>query len=213
MHSYATDAKDRESIPLWLAVLAVASTLSLNYLLRALQLQVPWWIDAPSVMGFYGIWYTVFDSFLWRLQLGFIHFSDIPDIRGTWVGVIKSTYGGETEVPKVILYVHQTWSQLSIQVNTGTSRSFSTMAVVNTSKSSEAGLKYEYLNEPGTFSIQTMNAHRGTANLRLTSDGITLKGEYYTGRGRQNIGDMIFHKVSTQFLTRDIALKQANYSP
>jgi hypothetical protein len=103
MHSYATDAKDRESIPLWLAVLAVASTLSLNYLLQALQLQVPWWIDAPSVMGFYGIWYTVFDSFLWRLQLGFIHFSDIPDIRGTWVGVIKSTYGGETKVSKVIL--------------------------------------------------------------------------------------------------------------
>jgi hypothetical protein len=87
------------------------------------------------------------------------------------------------------------------------------MAVVNTSKSSEAGLKYEYLNEPGTFSIPTMNAHRGTANLRLTSDGITLKGEYYTGRGRQTIGDMVFHKVSTQFITREIALKQANYSP
>jgi len=70
----------------------------------------------------------------------------------------------------------------------------------------------EYINEPGTFSEQTMQAHRGTANLRLTPDGATLKGEYYTGRGRQSIGAMVFHKISTQFLTREIALKQANHS-
>ncbi|WP_422393876.1 hypothetical protein [Phormidium tenue] len=53
MHTYATDSKDRESTPLWLSALAVATTLSLNSLLKVLNLQVPWWIDALSVMGFY----------------------------------------------------------------------------------------------------------------------------------------------------------------
>jgi SMODS-associating 2TM, beta-strand rich effector domain len=208
MHTYATDAKDRETVPLWLAALAVAATLFLNYLLKTLSFQVPWWIDAPSVMGFYGL----FDNLLWQLRFKAIHLSEIPNIRGTWVGIVKSAYGGGTETRGVILYVCQTWSKLSVQIETETSRSFSTMAVVNTSNSSEPGLKYEYINEPGTFSVQTMQTHRGTANLRLTPDGATLKGEYYTGRGRQNIGDMVFHKISTQFLTRETALKQANYS-
>jgi len=212
MHTYSTDAKDRESIPLWLAAFAVAATFFLNYLLKALNLQVPWWIDAPSVMGFYGLLYESFDNFLWRLQFQSIHLSEIPNIRGTWVGDVRSSYGGGTEVHGVILYVRQTWSKLSVQVETETSRSFSTMAVVNTSNSSESGLKYEYVNEPGTFNVQTMQTHRGTASLRLTLDGATLKGEYYTGRGRQNIGDMVFHKVSARFLTRETALTQANYS-
>lgn len=213
MHTYATDAKDRESIPLWLAALAVAATLFLNYLLKVLKLQVPWWVDAPSVMGFYGLFYALFDNLLWRLQFRSIHLSEIPNIRGTWVGTVKSSYGGGTEVRGVILYVRQTWSKLSVQIETETSRSYSTMAVVNTNNSSESGLKYEYINEPGTFSLQTMQTHRGTANLRLDPDGITLKGEYYTGRGRQNIGDMVFRRVSNQFLTREAALNQANYAP
>jgi SMODS-associating 2TM, beta-strand rich effector domain len=212
MHTYATDAKDRESIPLWLAALAVAATLFLNYLLKALNLQIPWWVEAPSVMGFYGLLHGFFDNFLWRVQFKAIRLSEIPDIRGTWVGTVNSSYAGGTEIRGIILHVRQTWSKLSVKIETETSRSFSTMAVVNTSNSSEPGLKYEYINEPGTFSVQTMQTHRGTANLRLTPDGATLKGEYYTGRGRQSMGDMVFHKISTQFLTRETALKQANHS-
>ncbi|NJL40243.1 MAG: hypothetical protein HC899_28465 [Leptolyngbyaceae cyanobacterium SM1_4_3] len=200
MHTYATDAKDRETIPLWLAALAVAATLFLNYLLKALNFQVPWWIDAPSVMGFYGLLYELFDNLLWRLRFKAIHLSEIPNIRGTWVGIVKSSYDGGTETRGVILYVRQTWSKLSVQAETETSRSFSTMAVVNTSNSPESGLKYEYINEPGTFSVQTMQTHRGTANLRLTPDGATLKGEYYTGRGRQNIGIWCFTRFLLSFL-------------
>lgn len=209
MHTYATDSKDRESVPLWLAALAVAATLSLNSLLKFLNLQVPWWIDAPSVMGFYGVFYALFDNFLWRLPFQVIYLSEIPNIRGTWIGVIKSSYGEGAEVSGVILYIHQTWSKISIQVETETSKSFSVMAAVNTKNSPEFGLKYEYISEPGTFSLQTMQTHRGTSNLRLTYDSTTLKGEYYTGRGRQNIGEMTFHKVSPQFLNREAALKCA----
>lgn len=210
MHTYATDSKDRETIPLWLAALAVANALLLNHLLRALNLQIPWWIDAPSVMGFYGLFYTIFNNYLWRFRFKSICLSEIPDIRGTWIGCVKSSYGGGAEVQGVLLYVRQNWSKLSVQVETGNSRSFSTMAVVNTHNSSESGLKYEYISEPGALSIQTMQTHRGTASLRLSPDGFTLKGEYYTGRGRQNIGEMIFRKVSSQFLSRENALKQVN---
>lgn len=209
MHNYTTDAKDRKSIPLWLAFLAVAATLLLNYVLKALSLKVPWWIDAPSVMGFYGLIYTLFDQFIWQLQLGYVRFSEIPNIQGTWVGVIRSSYNGGTEVRGVLLYIRQTWTKISIQLETDKSRSCSTMAAVNTEKFSEAGLKYEFMNEPSALSIQTMQPHRGTTHLRLTPDGITLKGDYFTGRGRQNIGEMVFRLVSRKSLTRQEALQRS----
>lgn len=209
MHAYATDAKDRESAPLLLAALAVAATLLLNYVLKVLKLQIPWWVDAPSVMGFYGLLYKVFDNFVWQLQLASINFSEVPNIQGTWVGIVRSSYEGGTEVRGVLMYVRQTWSKISVQLETEKSRSSSTMAAVNTEKFLESGLKYEYVNEPSALSVQTMQSHRGTAHLRLAPDGITLKGDYFTGRSRQNIGEMVFRLVSRQRLTRQEALQQA----
>lgn len=210
MHSYGTDAKDRETIPLWLAALAVAATLLLNYLLNVLKLQIPWWVDAPSVMGFYGLLHTRFDNLLWHLQIGSIHFSEIPDLRGTWVGVVKSSYQGGTEVRGVLMYIRQTWLKLSVQLETANSRSLSTMASINTLNSYEPGLKYEYVNEPSALSVQTMQPHRGTNHLRLEPDGITLKGDYFTNRNRLNYGEMVFRLVSRKYLTRQEALQQAS---
>lgn len=210
MHAYATDAKDRESIALWLAASAVAATLLLNYVLKVLKLQIPWWVDAPSVMGFYGLLHTVFDNFVWQLQFGSVRFSEIPIIQGTWVGIVRSSYEGGTEVREVLMYVRQTWSKISIQLETDRSRSSSTMAAVNTEKVFESGLKYEYVNEPSALSVETMQPHRGTAHLRLAPDRITLEGDYFTGRSRQNIGEMVFRLVSSKRLTRHEALHQAS---
>ncbi|MEH2318471.1 Cap15 family CBASS effector [Nostoc sp.] len=209
MHSYATDAKDRESIPLWLAAIAVAASLFLSSSLKALSWEVPWWVDAPSVMGFYGLLYQGFDRFLWYQNIGLITFSAIPNVQGTWVGVIHSSYGGGTVVPGIILYVRQSWSQINIRIVTEKSSSYSIMAAVNTQESSEPSLKYEYMNEPSALAEETMQSHRGTANLRLSPDSNTLQGDYFSGRGRQNIGTMEFKLISRELLPRDEALRQA----
>ena len=47
-------------------------------------------------------------------------------------------------------------------------------------------LHHLYVNEPHPTAPDTMNAHRGTATLRLK--GAVLEGDYYTGRGRLEIG-------------------------
>lgn len=208
MHSYATDASERESTPVWLAFFSVAAALALSSALKFTQLEVPWWIDAPSVMGFYGLIYQWFDKYLWYQKFKFIAFSSIPNLQGTWVGAIHSSYGGGTDVPDVILYIRQTWTQLSIRVATHNSSSYSIMAAVNTYESSEPCLKYEYMNEPSALSVHTMNTHRGTANLQLSPDGNELTGDYFTGRGRQNLGTMEFRLISRKYLTRSDALKK-----
>lgn len=213
MHAYATDSKERETIPIWLAAAAVALTLALNSILKALAFEIPWWVDSPSVMGFYGLLYQWFDRYLWTQKIGPMAFSSIPDLRGTWRGIIHSSYGGGTDVPDIILYVRQTWTGINVRLETGNSSSFSIMAAVNTQESSEPSLKYEYMNEPQALSDQTMQAHRGTANLKLSPDGLSLYGDYFTGRGRQSLGTMEFKLVSRRYLNRHQALSQPFLSP
>ena len=209
MHAYATNASERESIPVWLAFIAVAATLLLNFILKTMNLEVPWWIDAPSVMGFYGLIYQWFDKFLWSQKFEFISLSSIPNLKGTWVGAIHSSYDGGTDVPGVILYIRQTWTSINVRLVTQTSSSYSIMAAVNTDNSSQPSLKYEYMNEPSALSVDTMQAHRGTTNLQLSPDGKELVGDYFTGRGRQSLGTMEFRLISREYLTREEALRQA----
>ncbi len=210
MHTYATDAKDRESVPLWLAALAVAATLLLNYILKVLNLQVPWWVDAPSVMGFYGLFYQLFDGFVWILRIGPLRFSDIPNLKGTWVGVIRSSYQDSTDIRGVIIYIRQTWSKIGVRLETETSSSLSTMAAVYTDNSLQPGLKYEYMNEPAARSPKELQIHRGIVNLIFSSDRKTLQGDYFTSRSRQTYGEMVFQRVSDQYLSREKALEKAS---
>ena len=207
MHTYATDAKDRETIPAILAALAVIAALLFNFLIGVLRLQVPWWFDAPAVMGFYGIFHKLYDTTLWRYHLSSVRFSSIPDISGVWVGILKTSYNSPIEIPAVI-YINQTWSKISIKLETEHSRSFSTMAALNTDESAESGLKYEYLNEPAVFGVPTLQSHRGTAHLRISFNCQEMEGDYYTGRGRQNIGTISLQFISREHLKREEALKQ-----
>ncbi len=80
MHAYATDV-DRKGVPIVLALVAIGATLLFLYVIQTLKITIPWWIDAPSVMGFYGILYALYDRVLWRQHVGSIRFSNIPDVR------------------------------------------------------------------------------------------------------------------------------------
>lgn len=211
MHAYATDAEDRKSIPIWLTIVAVAAALLFDYTLKRIGLKAPWWLDTPAVMGFYGLLHLLFDKYAWRWPL---KLSAIPDLNGTWVGTIKSSYDGglNTDKINVVLYIFQTWSKLSARLETDHSRSFSTMAALNTDASPEQGLKYEYLNEPMSTVAETMHSHRGTAHLRLSPCKTILEGDYYTGRDRRNVGSLSLRRVSRNCLNRDEALNQASIS-
>ena len=73
MHPYATDSSERKQVPLILAGFAIAAAWGLTRLLMVLDFQIAWWIDAPSTMLFYGIFYTLFDKVHSIVECGKCH--------------------------------------------------------------------------------------------------------------------------------------------
>lgn len=138
MHAYATDATDRKVIPTILAVISVGLAIALSRTLEALGYQPPWYVDTPSVMGFYGLLYFWFDKVGWRWGIKSARFSRIPDLRGTWKATLKSSYkdpSGKSVTVDGSAHIRQSWTKLSIRIQFGSSTSCSTMGAINTEDS------------------------------------------------------------------------------
>lgn len=191
MHSYSTDSNERMYIPFFLAVISILSAWFLPKLVEMVGLSVPWWFDAPAVMGFYGIYFKLFDNIFWK-SLAKIGLIQTPNFNGAWDGHFLSSYDGHTTEKSAIIEVKQSWTKMCILFRNGTSRSRSITSSIITTNSEGYVLSYEYQNEPNYNSVSTMQIHRGFTRLTLSSDKKELEGEYYTGRGRLNYGTMNF---------------------
>lgn len=161
----------------------------LNRALGLANITVPWWIDAPSVAGFYGLIYALFDRRAWRLPLTrTLGLVKIPDLNGTWSGTVHPSGGKHNYEHSATVGITQTWRDLCVRLRTANSRSRSTIAAVTVEGPERAVVTYEYANEPAADAISGMHTHRGTARLELSSDGKVLEGDYYTGRDRKSHG-------------------------
>src|SRR2546430_10024576 len=83
MHGYSTDSNERKVVPLLLALMAIALAWMSSKFLAVMHLAIPWWLDAPSSMAFYGALYALFDKYLWRnsfvYNMGLVR---IPNLTG-----------------------------------------------------------------------------------------------------------------------------------
>lgn len=61
-----------------------------------------------------------------------------------------------------------------------------------------------------SLAVPTMHTHRGVCTLAITTDseGARLRGDYFTGRGRETRGEITLHRVSRELLGFDAALKK-----
>jgi len=194
MHPYATDSSERKYVPLLIAVISVSLAWLLNWILNALHLTIPWWIDAPSVMGFYGLLYSLFNRCFWRVPiLRKVGLVKVPNLTGTWKGYVASSFDEHCTKHDATVTIRQNWSGISITFQTEHSSSHSLTACILSESPIGAVLNYEYLNEPKPDARETMHAHRGTA--RLTLKGGSLEGEYYTGRDRQSYGSLSLRRL------------------
>jgi hypothetical protein len=194
MHAYATDSAERKYIPLLLAGLAIGAALGFPWFLSIAHVAVPWWLDAPSTMGFYGFFYWLFDTQLWRIRalhrLGVVK---VPVLQGDWRGYVTSSFDEHAERHVVEVQIVQSWARLKVTLRSESSKSHSYLATLLTDAPDGAVLSYQYQNEPMPQAKETMQIHHGTARLVLSDDG-TLTGNYYTGRGRQSVGSIYLER-------------------
>lgn len=211
MHEYTLDNGERWRIATWCLVPAVALTLISNTCLDRLGVSFPWFVDAPSPLLFYGAVLAAFDRWCWLWKVGGWRVSSVPDLRGTWLGTLRSSHD-KTTTHTAALRVRQRWSRISVSLETEHSRSISTTAAVACEAGDGLRLQYIYRNDPHVFATDTMRPHEGTASLRLSPDGKRLDGEYYTGHQRVTAGEMRFAFCDSHLLSLQEAIRASSES-
>jgi hypothetical protein len=195
MHNYAADSNESKLVPFLLATVSILASWGLYNALGALQLTIPWWFDAPSVMGFYGLCYNIFDRRLWRIpiirKIGLV---SLPNLNGNWKGYLLSSFDEHGTKYDASIEIIQSWTRIIIKLRTEKSKSHSIVATLTTENPGGIILSYAYLNEPKANAKKTMHIHKGTAWLTLDKNGEMFEGEYYTGRDRQSYGSLHFER-------------------
>jgi hypothetical protein len=197
MHPYAIDSNERMVIPLYLAIVSVLVTFFFQWLFDLFNFTLPWWIKAPSVFLLYGALYKLFDIKLWKWNV-FKRIGAVktPNLNGNWSGHLISSYNKQTSYEANIRII-QNWTKISIVLTTKTSSSHSLVAGIVTENPEQNILNYQYINDPRPLSEPTMHIHIGTSILYIPSNCKNFTGEYYTGRDRENYGEMIFERKSS----------------
>jgi hypothetical protein len=194
VHSYGTDF-DRNKITLMIGAGSVGVAYLAYWAVRVAGVAVPWWIDIPGPLAIGAIVFGFYDRILWRTHLGRFCLSAIPDLSGTWEGVVKSDFDNGANEQRGHLRISQRWTTIRVHYKplAGSSSSISVIAALLTADG-DPTLVYEYTNEPEPLAISAMAPHRGLARLQYT-DGGRLVGSYFTGRLRKTAGTMEFRRV------------------
>jgi hypothetical protein len=201
MHPYSAENNERLRVLIVIGFLSVFAAWGLHFILLQIPL-VPWWIDLPSVLGFFTVFRQAFEKWLWRLALvrALIGIT-VPDLSGVWKGKLFSSYGEHTALD-VKVVVSQNWTSMVLSLETDGSVSLSKTAAFVRERPGAICLHYNYFCEPYTGSSGSMHAHRGTGEIILKDDSESIEGSYYTGRDRRTFGTFTLSKVGPQKLAK-----------
>jgi hypothetical protein len=149
MHGYSTDSSERRAVPLLLALLAITLAWVSSKFLSDAHLSIPWWLDAPSSMAFYGGLYALFDKYLWRnsflYKLGLVR---IPNLAGRWRGYLITSFDGYAKRLELMVNIFQSWTQIAVFLTTTTFVSRSCAALIEVDDPEGVALIYQYQNQP-----------------------------------------------------------------
>jgi len=203
MHEYASSGRDAAKVHFLLGLIGVGLSVLvgpwLAYRLNASTV----YVIGPSAATFYAVLLWLHDRWLWRLGIGGCRFSCIPDLRGSWGGLLKSSVDLEHQYT-ISVQIFQTWSRIKVIGRTNGSCSTSVAAAVEPSQSATPGLTYVYRNDPGTFTPSKQSAHNGAAYLKVEGGGRRLGGFYFTDRTpKQTKGEIRLEFVSRLFMDHD----------
>jgi len=198
MHTCSNDLGGTERIYLYSLLFSILTFFLLllpfyNYLENSFGLAIPVWIETPSIIGLYAFYNGVFDKVIWKYRaIRWLGLPTIPNINGVWKATIKSSHS-RTE-KEAVATISQSYSKFSMILKTDESTSQTTMASFELDNPIHRTLTYTYISKPLPTSPTTMNIHEGTGNLEILQGDKEMRGYYYSGRGRQNYGEINLKK-------------------
>lgn len=190
-HSYSINLKERQTVYFWLAIIACGVSVLIAKLLVLVAWTPPVWLDVPGAFTLFGLLCLWFDKHLWRLRPVRALGISTPILAGNWAGSSRSSFDGYGSESPLSATIHQTWTRISICIETRESRSKSSVAAINVGI--ENSIVYCFENQPKVTAPDSMHAHSGTATLSITAN--RLEGEYYSGRDRQNQGTISLERT------------------
>lgn len=202
MHPYGTDSNERFVVLLGLVPFSFWAASGAEQVLKRFGLGWPaeaeFLTDPTSAAAWYLILFFLVDRLLWRRgPLRWFGIVKVPNLNGTWSGHLKSSYDEYRTEYEATLRIQQTWTRMSVRLTRGQSTSHSEAGTILVDAGPGPRLSYEYVNEPKVGQVETMAMHRGTATQVLHDEGVIrrLEGQYYTNRGRGNVGSLHFEQA------------------
>lgn len=160
----------------------------------------------PLAVTIYTLLSLIFVRWIWRWQIFRGWLVKIPDLQGTWKGVIISTWidpiaRKRIDPIPVILSIKQTFNKIDCFLFTKESSSYSTAAEINLDQGGNIYFSYNYTNRPRASVRERSEIHDGAATLQIIKNpSRSLEGEYWTSR--KTTGE-----IKVQFETRSVAEK------
>lgn len=193
-HSYSSDSRSREMAQVYLALISTGLAYLLYFVCQVYSFSIPWWIEAPSIFGFYGLLYFGFVEWAWQWRfVRFIFRIKTPNWNGVYEGALKTSHDNFTQAIPFKISIVQKWNRIVVTGKTASSTSHSFLGFFSEEDTDSPTLVYQYLNLPNITAIDAMNAHRGVAQVILEND--LLNGEFFNGKGRNTIGTFELSKI------------------
>jgi hypothetical protein len=177
---------------LFLIVVSTAIAFFINKLINIYEINLPFYIEIPSITLIYGILFYFFDNYFWKWRIFKIVGIIVADnLNGKWMGVAKTSYDNFLNDIPVTLNIKQTATGVVIQGIFDSSKSISLNANFERSEVDDSvALFYFYRNEPNYDAVNTMATHEGSVKLIYNKVENRLEGSYYSGRDRNNYGTL-----------------------
>ena len=191
MHNYSINSPERKQVPFVLAFISIAIVTFAKY-----KITLPSWIPIPGVFALYGIFYGIFDKWLWK-YFSIIKFIKTPDLNGQWKCASKSSVDNYVKQYDGTITIHQTWTSISVFLNGEKFTSKSTMAGIHINTDDNFELKWEYTSQKKPqFSVKD---YMHTGMTRVVANEWPkisfLQGDYFTDRSRHNYGSIEICKI------------------
>ena len=194
MHYFSIESNERTNVFSVIAFASVFFSWGLNKLFEIFSLVIPWWIDAPSVVGFFSILILLFNLFLWKVNWVRKSLNIItPDITGNWEGYIKTNFENFEKPIPAELIIEQKWMKIMIEFKTSSSTSKSMSANI-VKRGDEYEILYSYDNYPKGGQPETLVPHKGFVIAIYNPVKKKIEGQYFTDPHRKNNGIFCFNK-------------------